>query len=127
MNKIYPIKTIGRTIPSMYFDKRLHYDKEYDLSVFKPMTNESLNWLNHQPISSVVYVSFESLAKLEADQMEELTWGLKNSNKNFFWVVRFTEQSKLPKNFLEEIKLSSESKGLVVSWCPQLQVLNMNQ
>ncbi|NP_001312643.1 UDP-glycosyltransferase 74G1-like [Nicotiana tabacum] len=120
MAKIYPIKTIGPTIPSMYLDKRLPDDKEYGLSVFKPMTNACLNWLNHQPVSSVVYVSFGSLAKLEAEQMEELAWGLSNSNKNFLWVVRSTEESKLPNNFLEE--LASE-KGLVVSWCPQLQVL----
>ncbi|XP_059275225.1 UDP-glycosyltransferase 74G1-like isoform X1 [Lycium ferocissimum] len=123
MSKIYPIKTIGPTIPSMYLDKRLPDDKEYGLNVFKPMTNECLNWLNHQPISSVVYVSFGSLAKLEAEQMEELAWGLMNSNKNFLWVVRSTEESKLPKNFLDELKLLSENKGLVVSWCPQLQVL----
>ncbi|KAG5589091.1 hypothetical protein H5410_039605 [Solanum commersonii] len=83
MSKIYPIKTIGPTIPSIYLDKRLHDDKEYGLSIFKSMTNECLNWLNHQPISSVVYVSFGSLAKLEGDQMEELAWGLKNSNNNF--------------------------------------------
>ncbi|XP_015168727.1 UDP-glycosyltransferase 74F1-like [Solanum tuberosum] len=101
MSKIYPIKTIGPTIPSIYLDKRLHDDKEYGLSIFKPMTNECLNWLNHQPISSVVYVSFGSLAKLEGDQMEELAWGLKNSNNNFLWVVRSTEESKLPKDFLE--------------------------
>ncbi|KAM3270677.1 UDP-glycosyltransferase 74G1 [Capsicum chacoense] len=123
MGKIYPIKTIGPTIPSMYLDKRLHDDKEYGLSAFKPMTNESLNWLNHQPTSSVVYVSFGSLAKLDTEQMEELACGLKNSNKNFLWVVRSTEESKLPKNFLEEIKLATVSKGLVVAWCPQLQVL----
>ncbi|KAL3329684.1 hypothetical protein AABB24_033838 [Solanum stoloniferum] len=124
MSKIYPIKTIGPTIPSMYLDKRLHDDKEYGLSIFKPMTNECLNWLNHQPISSVVYVSFGSLAKLEAAQMEELACGLRNSNKNFLWVVRSTEESKLPKNFIEELKLTSgNNKGLVVSWCPQLQVL----
>ncbi|XP_049376602.1 UDP-glycosyltransferase 74G1-like [Solanum stenotomum] len=120
MSKIYPIKTIGPTIPSMYLDKRLHDDKEYGLSIFKPITNECLNWLNHQPISSVVYVSFGSLAIVEAEQMEELAWGLKNSNNNFLWVVRSTEESKLPKNFIEELTIE---KGLVVSWCPQLQVL----
>ncbi|KAG5589094.1 hypothetical protein H5410_039608 [Solanum commersonii] len=124
MSKIYPIKTIGPTIPSMYLDKRLHDDKEYGLSVFKPMTNECLNWLNHQPINSVVYVSFGSITNLEAEQMLELAWGLKNSNNNFLWVVRSTEESKLPKNVLEELKLTSgNNKGLVVSWCSQLQVL----
>ncbi|WMV40347.1 hypothetical protein MTR67_033732 [Solanum verrucosum] len=120
MSKIYPIKTIGPTIPSIYLDKRLHDDKKYGLSIFKPMTNECLNWLNHQPISSVVYVSFGSITNLETEQMEELAWGLKNSNNNFLWVVRSTEESKLPKNFIEELTIE---KGLVVSWCPQLQVL----
>lgn len=107
----------------MYLDKRLPNDKEYGLSLFKPMAKECLNWLNPQPISSVVYVSFGSMAKLEAEQMEELAWGSKNSNKNFLWVVRSTEESKLPKNFIEELKSASEKKGFVVSWCPQLQVL----
>ncbi|KAM3379442.1 UDP-glycosyltransferase 74G1 [Capsicum galapagoense] len=124
MSKIYPIKTIGPTIPSMYLDKRLQDDKEYGLSMFKPMTNECLNWLNHQPISSVVYVSFGSLVKIEGEQMEELAWGLKNCNRNFLWVVRSNEEPKLPKNLLKELKsTSSNNKGLVVSWCPQLQVL----
>ncbi|KAM3270679.1 hypothetical protein P3S67_028881 [Capsicum chacoense] len=67
--------------------------------MFKPMTNECLNWLNHQPISSEVYVSFGSLVKIEGEQMEELAW-------------------------LKELKsTSSNNKGLAVSWCPQLQVL----
>ncbi|XP_009630994.1 UDP-glycosyltransferase 74G1-like [Nicotiana tomentosiformis] len=120
MSKLYPISTIGPTIPSVYLDKRLPNDKEYGLSVFKPMTNECLNWLNHQPISSVVYVSFGSYAKVEPEQMEELAWGLKKSDNNFLWVVRSTEESKLPNNFLEEL---TSKKGLVVSWCQQLQVL----
>ncbi|KAM3270676.1 UDP-glycosyltransferase 74F2 [Capsicum chacoense] len=120
MSKLYPIKTIGPAIPSMYLDKRLHDDKEYELNMFKPMTDECLNLLNQQPISSVLYASFGSLAKVEAEQMEELAWGLKNSNKKFLWVVRSAEAPKLPKNFLDE--LTSE-EGLVVSWCPQLKVL----
>nr|BAG80538.1 UDP-glucose:glucosyltransferase [Lycium barbarum] len=127
MAKLYPIKTIGPTIPSMYLDRRLPNDKEYGLSLFKPMANECLNWLNNQPISSVVYVSFGSMAKVEAEQLEEVAWGLKNSNKNFLWVVRSTEEPKLPKNLLEELKSTCENnKGLVVSWCPQLQVLEHN-
>ncbi|KAK4349512.1 hypothetical protein RND71_032267 [Anisodus tanguticus] len=120
MANIYPMKTIGPTIPSMYLDKRLPDDKEYGMSLFKPMANECLNWLNRQPISSVVYVSFGSMAKLEAEQMEELAWGLKNSNKNFLWVVRSTEEPKLPKNFLDE--LASEkaiSLGVPMVTMPQ--------
>ena len=52
--------------------------------------------------------------------MEELALGLKRSNRYFLWVVRETEAKKLPTNFIEE----TTERGLVVSWCPQLEVLS---
>ncbi|CAL5333865.1 hypothetical protein CsSME_00015990 [Camellia sinensis var. sinensis] len=119
MAKIWPLRTIGPTIPSMYLDKRLQDDKEYGFSIFKPKTDACMKWLDQRSNGSVVYVSFGSLAQLGVDQMEEIAWGLKNSNYYFLWVVRATEQPKLPKNFMAETVLN----GLVVSWCPQLDVL----
>ncbi|KAI8013884.1 UDP-glycosyltransferase 74E2 [Camellia lanceoleosa] len=119
MAKIWPLRTIGPTIPSMYLDKRLQDDKEYGFSIFKPKTDACMKWLDQRSNGSVVYVSFGSLAQLGVDQMEEIAWGLKNSNYYFLWVVRATEQPKLPKNFMAE----TVKNGLVVSWCPQLDVL----
>ncbi|KAI5656464.1 hypothetical protein M9H77_25257 [Catharanthus roseus] len=119
MTQILPVTAIGPTIPSMYLDKRLEKDKEYGLSMFQPMTDSCITWLNERSEDSVVYVAFGSIASLNADQMEELAWGLRSSNKNFLWVVRKSEENKLPKGFLKE----TTDKGLVVSWCPQLQVL----
>ncbi|GMY32882.1 UDP-glycosyltransferase 74E2-like [Fagus crenata] len=115
----WPVKTIGPTIPSMYLDKRLEDDKEYGLHLFKPDVDACMKWLNTKETGSVVYTSFGSLASLGEVQMKELTWGLRNSNCYFLWVVREPEQKKLPDNFLEE----TTEKGLVVSWCPQLEVL----
>ncbi|XP_059627608.1 UDP glycosyltransferase 9-like [Cornus florida] len=53
--------------------------------------------------------------------MEELAWGLMTSSNtySFLWVVRASEESKLRSNF----KNALDSKGLVVNWCPQLEVL----
>ncbi|KAL7247084.1 hypothetical protein ACSBR2_002070 [Camellia fascicularis] len=119
MAKIWPLRTIGPTIPSMYLDKRLQDNKEYGFSIFKPKTDACMKWLDQRSNGSVVYVSFGSLAQLGVDQMEEIAWGLKNSNYYFLWVVRDTEQPKLPKNFMAE----TVKNGLVVSWCPQLDVL----
>ncbi|XP_050259444.1 mogroside IE synthase-like isoform X3 [Quercus robur] len=115
----WPIKTIGPTIPSMYLDKRLEDDKEYGLHLFKPDVDACTKWLDTKETNSVIYTSFGSLASLGEEQMQELTWGLKNSNCYFLWVVRETEQKKLPTNFLQE----TVEKGLVVSWCSQLEVL----
>ncbi|CAK7349213.1 unnamed protein product, partial [Dovyalis caffra] len=116
--KLWPFRTIGPTIPSMYLDKQLEDDKDYGISLFKPNNDFYMNWLNDRPKGSVVYVSFGSLVDLKAEQMEELAWGLKRSNCYFLWVVRASEEAKLSKDFAEE-----SSKGLVVRWCSQLEVL----
>nr|UXM20065.1 UGT41 [Panax notoginseng] len=118
----WPIKTIGPSIPSMFLDKRLPDDKDYGLSLFKPDAEACIKWLNAKDTGSVVYVSFGSIANLGQDHMDEVAWGLLNSNSNFLWVVRETEQSKLPSDFMAKAK----GKGLVVSWCPQLEVLAHN-
>ena len=114
-----PIKTIGPAIPSTYLDERLEDDKEYGLNLFNPNVDICTKWLNSKETGSVVYTSFGSLAALGEEQMEELTWGLKNSNFYFLCVVRESEEKKLPNNFIEE----TVEKGLVVPWCPQLEVL----
>ncbi|KAL0312228.1 UNVERIFIED_CONTAM: UDP-glycosyltransferase 74E2 [Sesamum radiatum] len=119
MSKFLPVKTIGPTVPSMYLDKRLPDDKEYGLNVYKPDTAACMEWLNQQQPETVVYVSFGSLAQLGEEQMEELAWGLRLSNKHFLWVVRSSEEPKLPKDFAQE----SSEQGLIVSWSPQLDVL----
>ncbi|XP_059448204.1 mogroside IE synthase-like isoform X2 [Corylus avellana] len=115
----WPVKTIGPAIPSMYLDKRLEDDKEYGLNLFKPNVDACMKWLDTKEIGSVVYASFGSLAALGEEQMEELSLGLKNSNCYFLWVVRESEEKKLPGNFIEE----TTERGLVVTWCPQLDVL----
>ncbi|XVF84235.1 hypothetical protein PTKIN_Ptkin17bG0009500 [Pterospermum kingtungense] len=115
----WPIKTVGPTIPSMYLDKRLKDDNDYGIHLFKSDRNLCIEWLDSKETDSVVYVSFGSLAGLTEEQMLEIALGLKRSNRCFLWVVRETEQNKLPSNFTEE----TSEKGLVVSWSPQLDVL----
>ena len=119
MTSRWHFKTIGPAIPSIYLDKRLEDDKEYGLNLFKPSMDTCMKWLETKKIGSVVYISFGSMAALGEEQMVEITSGLKNSNCYFLWVVRESECKKLPSNFLQEIV----EKGLVVSWCPQLEVL----
>ena len=100
-------------IPSMFLDKRLGDDKDYGLNLFKPNSDVCMKWL------PVVYVSFGSLATVGEEQMAELAWGLKRSNRCFLWIVRESEESKLPRDFVKE----TSDIGLIIKWCPQLQVL----
>ncbi|PON50574.1 UDP-glucuronosyl/UDP-glucosyltransferase [Trema orientale] len=115
----WPVKNIGPTVPSMYLDKRITDDKDYGLSLFRPEAENCRKWLDSKGDASVVYVAFGSLAALGEDQMEEIAWGLKRSSRYFLWVVRESELKKLPSNFME----GTADKSLVVSWCPQLEVL----
>ncbi|KAM7502399.1 hypothetical protein LguiB_001303 [Lonicera macranthoides] len=118
MGKQWRLRTIGPTIPSFYLDNKLQDDKDYGLNVYKPNTSACMKWLNERQKGSVVYVSFGSLAELGGEQMEELACCLREADQYFLWVVRASEEAKLPKYFVETTK-----KGLVVPWCPQLEVL----
>jgi pathogen-inducible salicylic acid glucosyltransferase len=112
-------------MPSVNLDHHLPDDDDdddnvsYGVHLHTPMATECKAWLDAHPPVSVVYVSFGSIASLGARQMEELAEGLCSSGMPFLWVVRATETPKLPKNFAREAK----ARGLVVPWCPQLDVL----
>ncbi|KAK7252549.1 hypothetical protein RIF29_36573 [Crotalaria pallida] len=115
--KIWPkFRTIGPSIPSMFLDKRLENDEDYGAAQFT--SEECMKWLEDKPKGSVVYVSFGTMVAVNEEQIEEVAYGLKDSGSYFLWVVRASEQAKLPKDF----ELKSE-KGLVVAWCSQLKVL----
>ncbi|KAE8695913.1 putative UDP-glucosyl transferase 72E1 [Hibiscus syriacus] len=96
-------------------------------------------WLDKQPIESVIYVSFGSGSTLSATQMTELAWGLEQSQQKFIWVVRppsnnavgtyFTigkddvdgTPDYLPQGFFTRTK----EIGLVIPmWAPQVQILS---
>ncbi|XP_042507280.1 mogroside IE synthase-like [Macadamia integrifolia] len=120
MSNLWPIKTVGPTVPSIYLDKRIEKDKDYGLDLFDPRSEICMNWLNKRETNSVIYVSFGSTASVAEEQMKEIAWALKGGNKYFLWVVRESEKRKLPSDFAEEVW----EKGLVVQWCPQLEVLS---
>uniref|UniRef100_A0A803KTS5 Glycosyltransferase n=2 Tax=Chenopodium quinoa TaxID=63459 RepID=A0A803KTS5_CHEQI len=120
MSKEYPLLTIGPTIPSFYVDKRIPHDKIYGLSLYPTDPTPITNWLSTKSPKSVVYVSFGSMACLTKAQTEELAWGFKQSKYHFLWVVRASEEHKLPKGFADEVA----AKGLIGRWCPQLEVLS---
>ncbi|MED6168757.1 hypothetical protein PIB30_014446 [Stylosanthes scabra] len=85
--------------------------------------SECLKWLDSLEHNSVLYVNFGSVIVMKPQQVVELAWGLANSKKKFFWVIRPDlvegEASIVPQDFVSETK----ERGLMVSWCQQEQVL----
>lgn len=124
MSKLYPILTIGPTLPSSYLDNRIENDSDYGLNLFLSEDNSTAtSWLNSKPKGSVIYVSFGSMACLEEKQMQELAWGLKQTNYYFLWAIRSSsEEEKIPKQFLQDNILSE--KGVLVRWSCQIEVLS---
>ncbi|KAL7219520.1 hypothetical protein ACSBR2_012556 [Camellia fascicularis] len=117
---VSPLMTIGPTIPSSYLDNQLENDNDYGLDLYHLDPSACTSRLSTKPKGSVVYVSFGSMADLGEEQMEELAWGLLESNFYFLWVVRDSEKEKLPTKFKQE----TLGKGLLVGWCSQLEVLS---
>ncbi|XP_037475429.1 UDP-glucosyltransferase UGT13248-like [Triticum dicoccoides] len=115
--------TVGPTLPSFYLDDdRLPSNKSYGFNLLDDQFGSDapcMDWLEKQSISSVVLVSYGTFSNNDATQLEELGNGLCNCGKSFLWVVRSNEAHKLS----EELRKSCEKNGLIVSWCPQLEVL----
>jgi hypothetical protein len=120
-------KTIGPTLPSFYLDDgRLPRNKTYGYGVdlFSSTDHQAppcpcMAWLDKQEPGSVVLASYGTVANLDAAQLEELGNGLCDSGKPFVWVLRSDEAEKLSRQLGGKCK----EKGLVVPFCPQLEVL----
>ncbi|KAK7307196.1 hypothetical protein VNO77_40028 [Canavalia gladiata] len=119
LTEVFPATLIGPMVPSAYLDGRIKGDKGYGASLWKPLSEECSKWLEAKEPKSVVYMSFGSMVSLTAEQMEEVAWGLKESGVSFLWVLRESEQSKLPNGYRDLVK----DKGLIVTWCNQLELL----
>lgn len=84
-----------------------------------------ISWLDKQNPSSVIYVSFGSIAQMDEKQLLEISWALANSKYPFLWVIRPGLISGsiwvefLPEGFLEKL----DGRGHIVKWAPQQEVL----
>ncbi|XXG55345.1 hypothetical protein AAC387_Pa03g3040 [Persea americana] len=99
-----------------------HRMKSVKSSLWKE-ERECLKWLDSFEAASVIYVNFGSTTVITEQQLMEFGWGIANSNYPFMWVIRsdllMGGHAKLPQDFLDEI----EGRGMLVSWCPQEEVL----
>ncbi|KAG8055072.1 hypothetical protein GUJ93_ZPchr0001g30806 [Zizania palustris] len=66
-------------------------------------------WLDAQPESSVLYVSFGSVVSVAPSQLEEVAMALRDSGVGFFWVVRDDKARA-------GVQQIAGGKGLVVPW-----------
>ncbi|CAM0907769.1 unnamed protein product [Alopecurus aequalis] len=112
-------KTVGPLQPSFFLDDdRLPSNRAYGIDFFRSDA-PCMAWLDHQPLCSVVLASYGTVYSMDAAELDELGNGLCDSGKPFLWVVRSNEAQKIS----EELRDTCKERGLIVPWCPQLEVL----
>lgn len=112
-----PIYGVGPWIETLH--------KEYATSFLWKEDEECITWLDQQPPSSVLYVSFGSIAVLSQVQFEEILSGLLMSEQRFLWAFRpgLVVDGTIS-SFPTHIMSKSHGKGFAVDWAPQLKVLS---
>ncbi|KAK1647663.1 hypothetical protein QYE76_065468 [Lolium multiflorum] len=90
---------------------------------FLPEDTACLQWLDARPRRSVVYVAFGTFAVLDPRQFQELAEGLELTGRPFLWAVRPDFTTGLDKAWLHDFQQRVTGTGMIVSWCPQRQVL----
>ncbi|KAK6145501.1 hypothetical protein DH2020_022321 [Rehmannia glutinosa] len=113
---------IRANIPKLYVIGPLHgYLRPLQGS--KSLSEEDrkcIEWLDDQPLRSVVFVSFGNMTVLNIHQLMEFWHGLLNSGKPFLWVISgnlTTGKCHFPAD-------GSVKKGKVVDWAPQEEILS---
>ncbi|KAK7343490.1 hypothetical protein VNO77_12272 [Canavalia gladiata] len=88
-------------------------------------SDDCIEWLNSRDKASVVYISFGSIVYLPQEQVNEIAYGLVDSQISFLWVLKPPSKESgfqphvLPDGFIE----GTREKGKVVTWSPQEEVL----
>lgn len=119
-----PVYPIGPLVSEFMFGEEEEKNNVVGVNMWD-VQDSCTEWLDKNPPSSVIYLSFGSVVVLSQQMVENIATALKNSNRAFLWVIRppkkgfENDAANLPLGFLEETK----GRGLVVTWCQQEKVL----
>jgi UDP:flavonoid glycosyltransferase YjiC (YdhE family) len=112
---IGPLPLLGRHVLDSQY-------KSLSLSLWKE-DSKCLQWLDKREPNSIVYVNYGSVTVMTEQHLKEFAWGLANSKHPFLWIVRSDVVLGGLANLLEQFFEETKDRGLLVSWCPQEQVL----
>lgn len=111
---------IGPLLPASYFDGEMTAAAATSLWAADASCKD---WLDKQEARSVLYISFGSIVRMWAKQVEEVALGLEASGHAFLWVLR-SDVDVGTRSKIQAFQERTQGRGLVVSWAPQLSVLS---
>ncbi|XP_058746403.1 UDP-glycosyltransferase 87A1-like [Vicia villosa] len=88
---------------------------ESRIVIIIPSSNSYFEWLDSQPIGSILYIAQGSFFSASSEQVDEIASALCESNVRFLWIAR---------NEASRLKQICGNMGLVLEWCDQLRVLS---
>ncbi|KAJ3684830.1 hypothetical protein LUZ61_013994 [Rhynchospora tenuis] len=111
---VMPVGLLPPSIDQSQSEKGNKADGELDV----------IDWLDRQPVESVLYIAFGSEATLSIDLIQELALGIELSKVRFLWAFRkpacISDDIRiLPDGFEERTK----DVGVITGWVPQMKVL----
>ncbi|KAB5519120.1 hypothetical protein DKX38_023439 [Salix brachista] len=78
----------GNTPPVYPVGPMLNFNRDGDRDVESDKYKDIGQWLDDQPLSSVVYLCFGSMGSFGVDQVKEIACGLEQSGHRFLWSLR---------------------------------------
>ncbi|KAI3857507.1 hypothetical protein MKX03_033320 [Papaver bracteatum] len=125
----FPIYTVGPSISniSTAIEQHHHIDgKKIESNTVKyvnPKEPDYLEWLDSQPVGSVLYISFGSTVPISGVHAEEIMAGLHITGVRYLLVSRGVHVTSGVHEGGEDDKIGTNSRRLIVPWCDQLRVL----
>ncbi|WVY92458.1 hypothetical protein V8G54_031546 [Vigna mungo] len=95
--RVSPLYTCISLIRMRLPYKQWEDDQDYGATEFK--SEECMEWLDDKPKGFSVYVPFGSVASFRDKQMEEIACFSRECSSYLLWVVRASEETKVPKDF----------------------------
>ncbi|KAL2466030.1 UDP-glycosyltransferase 73C3 [Abeliophyllum distichum] len=135
----------SKVVEGLYLDllakeKTTGTDKLWAIGPFNPVViperkdpnnhHKCLEWLDKQPLNSVIFISFGSTSSFSNEQIKEIALGLEKSGKKFIWVLRDADKGDIFEGDARRAPLQEgyekrvEERGIIIrDWAPQLEIL----
>ncbi|TVU03529.1 hypothetical protein EJB05_50925, partial [Eragrostis curvula] len=112
---------VGPMVPHLQQIDVTHVTEDR-VHLYKQDEKSYIEWLDAQPVRSVVYMSYGSMLTYNKQQVEEILQGFHACGRPYLWVVRKDGREDEVERCLAQNRCLEH--GMIVDWCDQIEVLS---